>query len=314
MKTPGSAMERVMAGGEPMWVDTDAADERIAAIRRMQGRADLADRLAEFRERGYAIFRQAVAPELIDRYVAEFDRAVASDRTLLTSRGLEIAPAMERDLHEPIVKTLDTLVKLPSALPLAFADPLVDFLEEIFEDKPLAFQSLHFEVGSTQAVHQDTAYVVLNQPRKLAAAWIALEDIRPGTGALVYYPGSHRFGEFLYPEERKHWEPAKDGDAIHQHHLGWLHEIARVRGVEQESFLPKKGDVLIWHADLAHGGGEITEAGSTRRSLVVHYGPMSSDPVYFGSVKPERRVKKRVPGGYVSSMYYTIGAPQPAAA
>ena len=29
---------------------------------------------------------------------------------------------------------------------------------------------------------------------------------------------------------------------------------AKEQGIELESFLPKKGDVLIWSADLAHGG------------------------------------------------------------
>ena len=34
----------------------------------------------------------------------------------------------------------------------------------------------------------------------LAAAWIAMEDIDPNSGPLVYYPKSHRLPHFLSQE------------------------------------------------------------------------------------------------------------------
>jgi phytanoyl-CoA hydroxylase len=41
--------------------------------------------------------------------------------------------------------------------------------------------TLHFEVGSTQAIHRDIAYVVVkDEPLKLVASWIALADVMPG--------------------------------------------------------------------------------------------------------------------------------------
>ena len=50
--------------------------------------------------------------------------------------------------------------------------------------------------------------------------------------------------------------------------------------------LPKKGEALVWAANLAHGGAPIANPASTRRSLVVHvyfedchyYTPMVSNP------------------------------------
>lgn len=293
---------------EPMWIDRSDADTRIAAIATTENRKELADRLTDFKRDGFVILRQAVPHQAIDNYIAEFDEAAKTDQDIMVSYGRDVFPIAGQDLHKPLLKILDTLVKLPTAMPLAFADRIVEFVEEVFDDAPLAFQSLHFEVGSTQAIHQDTAYVVLNQPRKLVAAWIALQDVEPGSGELIYYPGSHRFGEFMYPGDKKHWNPETDGDAIHDHHLNWLHVAAKENGVSTSSFLPKKGDVLIWHADLAHGGGEITDPSLTRRSLVVHYGPASSNPHYFQSVEEQRRRKVPVEKGYVSSMYYDIEA------
>jgi ectoine hydroxylase-related dioxygenase (phytanoyl-CoA dioxygenase family) len=43
---------------------------------------------------------------------------------------------------------------------------------------------------------------------------------------------------------------------------------ARIEPVE---FLAESGDVLVWHANLVHGGNSIARNGSTRRSLVAHY-------------------------------------------
>ena len=289
-----------------MWVDQPGADSRIAAMRTIPGKAELADRIDEFRRDGYTVLRGAVSHAAIDEYIAAFDKAAQSDMSINVSYGRDVYPIAGQDLRKPLLKVLDTLVKIPSALPLAFAPALSEFLTTIFDEAPLAFQSLHFEVGSTQAIHQDTAYVVTERPNRLAAAWIALEDIHPGTGELVYYPGSHKFGPFLYPGGKKHWSPEDDGNAIHDHHLHWLHETAREQGVKEMAFLPKKGDVLIWHADLAHGGGKITDPNATRRSFVVHYTGRSVDPFYFRGAGADRRKKVSVPGGAVSSMYYDV--------
>ena len=33
---------------------------------------------------------------------------------------------------------------------------------------------------------------------ELIASWIALEDVQPGSGELMYVPGSHRFEVFIF--------------------------------------------------------------------------------------------------------------------
>ncbi|MFM7170537.1 MAG: hypothetical protein ACKOYH_06760 [Cyanobium sp.] len=41
-------------------------------------------------------------------------------------------------------------------------------------------------------------------------------------------------------------------------------------------FLPKRGDVLIWHGALIHGGTPMANPALTRRSLVCHYTTVGS--------------------------------------
>ena len=61
---------------------------------------------------------------------------------------------------------------------------VMEFLAAIFDGRPEAFQGLTFVWnGSQQAIHKDTAYVKIDtSPMHLAATWLALEDIQPGTG------------------------------------------------------------------------------------------------------------------------------------
>ena len=57
----------------------------------------------------------------------------------------------------------------------------------------------------------------------------------------------------------------------HDSFLASLHKDAQDYGHVRGSFLARKGDILIWHADLAHGGSPVKHPGITRKSLVTHF-------------------------------------------
>jgi ectoine hydroxylase-related dioxygenase (phytanoyl-CoA dioxygenase family) len=40
--------------------------------------------------------------------------------------------------------------------------------------------------------------------------------------------------------------------------------------------MPKRGDLLIWHGALIHGGTPMLNPGLTRRSFICHYTSMAS--------------------------------------
>ena len=60
-------------------------------------------------------------------------------------------------------------------------------------------------------------------------------------------------------------------------------------------FRPKKGDVLLWHADLVHGGAPRERAELTRQSLVTHYCPVNVDPEFLERA-PDREKHQHAPG------------------
>jgi hypothetical protein len=296
-----------------LWIDnTDAAQvsARIAGF----ADAELRERLRRFARDGYVVLPGAVPHQAIDTYLAQY-RALCD-----LPGGLRLEAPWGRGYmdfsapvsREPGCKVLDTAMLLPAGQDLCFAPAIAGFLEALFDGKALAFQSLHFEVGSRQAVHQDTAYVVVDrEPLKLAASWIALEDIHAGTGELVYFVGGHRMAEYVYgaaddgDAARKHFNPERDGGPAHDRHLRYLIEESERAGFREERFLARKGDALIWHAELPHGGATIAEAGSTRRALVTHYCPKSLSPYYIHWIPQEWRHKSPAAGDHAFlSLFY----------
>jgi ectoine hydroxylase-related dioxygenase (phytanoyl-CoA dioxygenase family) len=131
----------------------------------------------------------------------------------------------------------------------------------------------------------------------LAASWIALEDVKPGAGELFYYPGSQRLPDYLYPGENKNIvdaqrrNPQLDISGPIAEHVKSLTDLCAREGIEQQRFVAKAGDVLIWAADIVHGGSSIS-LDATRRSIVTHYCPKELVPLYFEDRPREIRFDK----------------------
>jgi ectoine hydroxylase-related dioxygenase (phytanoyl-CoA dioxygenase family) len=189
---------------------------------------------------------------------------------------------------------------------LIFCDPISEFLGLLFDSKAIASQSLGFLRGSAQEAHQDSAYVAYTLPRQFAASWIALEDVTVGGGELFYYPGSQYYEDFNYQQTFKSMHEARrvsksrvpESDELS--HLQSLNNLAKEHGIEKTAFVAKKGDILIWHADLVHGGNPISNK-ITRKSVVTHYCPKYAYPLYA-----EERVTKlhdHNGHGYTSGYY-----------
>jgi ectoine hydroxylase-related dioxygenase (phytanoyl-CoA dioxygenase family) len=262
-----------------LWIDR--SDWREQMSKRQLGDADRA-LVTKFVEDGYVILESAADPAALDAFQRRIAEAFRHGNRDVTYQGF--SDKRTRRLSQPIssfgARVVDSYVPFVEALALFASPRLFDFLKLIFEDTPQLFQSLSFDTGSQQGLHQDTAYVVVEEPLKLAACWIALEDVKPGSGELMYAPGSHRLADWDFGGGRKHWKPDVDGNEPHDRWSRHLVEHAQQnRGVER--FHAKKGDILVWHADLAHGGSPVENPELTRQSLVGHFCPASVRPYYF---------------------------------
>jgi ectoine hydroxylase-related dioxygenase (phytanoyl-CoA dioxygenase family) len=286
-----------------LWIDRSDAS---AAVETLSVSKETASHLNFFMKNGYTIFKSVVPDELTDAISEEMKSVAAHPEKYVVRRtGKYVNPAEIKKL-EPGHRIIDIYGVSKAAREAIFQPAVAEFLTTIFGEPAIAMQSLCFEYGSQQGIHQDTAYVVSSQPLSLAAAWIALEDVAPGSGELIYYPGSHRFNHFLFGGESKSWTKNRHGDEAHEQFLGQLHEQARQRGIQQDKFLAKKGDVLIWHADLAHGGAPITNSKQTRRSFVVHFCPLGVKPSYAKQIPQQYFELKDKSGNFFASRHYDL--------
>jgi ectoine hydroxylase len=151
-------------------------------------------------------------------------------------------------------------------------DPeLKKILSFILDKDIVAFQTINFIHGSQQRAHSDSIHMTTYPLGYLVAAWIALEDITHENGPLIYYPGSHKLPYLLNNDFNEGATFLKLGKKDYTDYEDVLEELVERNGYTQKKFLAKKGDVLIWHANLVHGGAPILNKELTRKSMVVHY-------------------------------------------
>lgn len=274
---------RSLFGG--MWIDFPNWEVRLSEkIASHTVSEELADQIRRFVTDGCVIIPQIVSAELIETINSDIRKIWAGDHPghkvevySLPSAPVSVVDVDRRFYGEPH-KLLDPYAFVPAARAAAAAPAVVAFLDAIFEEKPKAFQQLAFEWGSEQAIHKDSAYVKIDgNPMSMVATWLALEDIVEGTGELEYFVESHRSPDYVFGSLSKWMESAPQE---HDDFLASIQADAINYKQERRTFLAKAGDVLIWHADLAHGGSQITRPGRTRRSLVTHFTASSNAPYY----------------------------------
>ena len=128
----------------------------------------------------------------------------------------------------------------------------------------------------------------------MCGVWLAFEDIGPEQGPLVYYPGSHKWP--IYTRQHIGERYTLDGGR-HQSVFEPLWErLVEVSGIEPIRFHARKGQALIWAANLLHGGDYHRDRNLTRWSQVTHY--YFDDCVYYtplASNEPEGDLFRRDP-------------------
>ena len=150
---------------------------------------------------------------------------------------------------------------------IAVFEPVRAFLKVLYEKRPLPFQTLHFPVGTEQAIHSDVVHFnCWPNDGSLCGVWVALEDIDEDNGPLVYYPGSHLLPE-IYPVNFN----LPPGTEHYSAYEAKLKDLVRHLDIKPEKTTLKKGQALIWAANLLHGGDSVKDKSRTRFTQVTHY-------------------------------------------
>ncbi len=208
-----------------------------------------------FTNDGYAIIKSFFAEDYVEAINNEIERMLESG---------EVSFKYQNKIMFAIHKS-DLINKMGSD------KKLMTILNYLQKDNTTLFQSINFLTGSNQKTHSDAIHMSTFPKGKMIAVWVALEDMNIENGPLHYYPGSHRL-PYVMNEDfgnigGRFWLGPKDySDYEHK-----IQEIIEEKGLKKKVFIAAKGDVLIWHANILHGGEKVNDPELTRKSVVFHY-------------------------------------------
>jgi phytanoyl-CoA hydroxylase len=290
----GDEIDWSLEPAEPLWFESNSPQAHIETlVQRWQSKLpddDVRSLSTKWIKDGYVVIDDCYSPEEIDRYAAEVDNAWYASSPVNGLLISDVNDGEEVHVHMPH----DKLLALPlearqaakdrsnwrigefhlynDAAAKIFKNQRMELLCSMLMDRlALPHFSLTFSKGSRQALHQDSCVFHVWPKNALIGVWIALEDIKIESGPLVYCPGSQSepmYGEFSnYPQTQRRTAPKDQADRYD----AYVSDIATKYPKEQ--FLAKKGQTLLWHGMLIHGGSDFVAPGTTRKSFVIHYMP-----------------------------------------
>jgi hypothetical protein len=208
-----------------------------------------AGQIAQYHADGYMVFDPQFPEALLDRAVSD----------------LASHPSVSGKLHHGS-RVFNGWKQSRAIRAIALATRVRRALRQLYGREPRPFQTLNFPIGTEQKVHSDLIHFASDPASYMCGVWVALEDIDMQNGPLVYYPGSHKFPVVGM-------EAVAPGCGPEHYHLyeAYIEKLVADRGLTPHHAVLRKGQALIWAANLLHGGSVHRDKGRTRHSQVTHY-------------------------------------------
>ena len=244
-------------GTEIPWLDQPGGAAQLKAHPGLEKfPAQWREALQAWPEKGYMILEGFAAAATCDTINADLQQLIDTKTVDFDYTNSRVMNAWK---HSSAIKTIVSDERLNEFLSFTLGRPV------------LPFQTISFLKGSRQKTHSDSIHMTTEPLGYLVATWMALEDIAADSGPLHYYVGSHKL-PYVMGEDFPHSSSAfAVGDDLYGNYEQKIAEIVKEKKLEKEIFLAKKGDLLVWHANLLHGGEPVTNEASSRKSLVAHY-------------------------------------------
>ena len=240
------------------WFDRSTANNRVAQL--VQDGAlnhQEAACLSCLINEGYTTLPVNIDEDLIDRVNADLNRAIEKrwqNYDYGSSQRLEHLHSAYSSFYE-----LWTHPRILHFLGLAFGVPA----------RPC--QTLTYVFGSQQDLHQDTVHLTPFPAGYMCGVWVALEDVKQDSGELIVIPGSHRWPRVYMKTVGCPRPKENDWSEFGERVVGKWREMVSEYSGQPKIYRPKKGEVLIWHENLMHGGSVRVDKSLSRRSVVGHY-------------------------------------------
>ncbi len=266
-KLPAFRAEHFPYAGPYPWLDCDDAPQRIEEkLQAGEITGEEARQCRFWMENGYIVIDKLFSDEILDDVWEAYERAIRAGKTVPPPE-----PASEGDPYPG--RYLQPHKKIASFCQILKHAGLLHWIRLLMEREPKPLQTITSHKGSEQGVHSDSIHMTTYPLGYLSAAWIAFEDIHPDSGPLVFYPGSHRLPYVFSKDvgisesefQREGYRTYKDRYEPH------IRSVIEERGLEAHHFHARKGDVLIWHANLLHGGSKRRNLQLSRKAVVCHF-------------------------------------------
>ncbi|WP_161966229.1 phytanoyl-CoA dioxygenase family protein [Steroidobacter cummioxidans] len=205
----------------------------------------------QFRNDGYLVLEETgIPPATLTDAVAQLVGKYTQPATGYDAAG-RVQDAWQ---HSPAVRQIATEPAILAAL------------QALYQRPPVPFQTLNFERGTEQRSHSDTIHFNTLPFGFMCGVWVALEDIDLNNGPLRYFPGSQRLPVFHMDDLGL--EPVA---SEYQKYEDRIEKILADAGFSSQPALLKRGQCLIWSANIFHGGSPVLDRNRTRLSQVTHY-------------------------------------------
>ncbi len=235
------------------------------------------DQKRSFDENGFLVLPGLFSPDAVEALRERLDRLWAT-RAQVADVAIDVNFGLPDEARSFFAKVGEAARTRPyKLLDLHLVDDLVrdactapalaGAVKSLLGATPLVCNSLFFEWGSQQYPHFDTFFMPSETPNMMAASWIALDPVTARNGPVYYYPKSHLIEPYRFSHGKTNaiFSELETGAAAH------IDRIVAEHRLKKEFFTAEPGDVLIWHAQLLHGGSPIADRAQTRRSIVTHY-------------------------------------------
>ena len=196
---------------------------------------------------------------VIDPAIADFDRVAES----VVRDTMKLLPGPGR--------LQDAWRKLDDVRAVATNPHVLGLLAFAYGRRAVPFQTLNFTVGTQQRTHSDTVHFDSFPRNFMCGVWQAYEDTDEGNGALHYVPGSHRLPILALEDFGIPASGYRSRAAIAKRYEEELQAYVEGLRMPKRVIPLRKGQALVWTANVFHGGEPILDKARTRHSQVTHY-------------------------------------------
>lgn len=221
----------------------------------------------DFHEKGYVIIDLNLEQSQIDSIVKDMYSSLNNDETVFHADHFQYTKKK---------RIFELWKQSKASAEMCVNKKVLQTLKLLYNKEPFPFSTINFFAGSNQPLHSDVIHFHTVPSRWMVGVWVALEDVDETNGSLKIIPGSHKWNLWEYEDlDFPHPDDIDNGEeVVYRDYEEFLRQLCAAKKSEPYIARLKKGQALIWAANLLHGGCNIPGVTNFEKSRLVqvqHY-------------------------------------------